>query len=67
MSIAIFRANFILMVIESILNSAIGILCVEFIYGRVQDIVGWSKFEMLILYCTAMIVNQLFRGIVRPN
>lgn len=67
MSAAIFRANFILMLIQSIINSLMSVLCVEFIYGSVDTIAGWNKNEMIILICTSLVVNQLFRGFVNPN
>jgi len=67
MSAAIYRANFWLMVIQSIVNSLMGILVVEFIYGSVDSIAGWNKHEMIILICTSQIVNQLFRGIIHWN
>jgi len=67
MSAAIYRANFWLMLIQSFINSAAGILLVEFIYGSVDTIAGWSKDEMVILICTSMIVNQLFRGFIHFN
>lgn len=67
MSTAIFRANFILMLIQSIINSIIGVLAVDFIYLRVDSIAGWSKNEMIMLICTSLIVNQLYRGLINPN
>lgn len=44
-----------------------GVLCAEFIYGSVDNIVGWNKNEMIVLICTSLIVNQLFRGFINPN
>lgn len=67
MSVAIYRANFILMLLQSIINTVLGVLCVEFIYLHVDSIAGWSRNEMIILYCTSMIVNQLYRGLINPN
>ena len=67
MSAAMYRANFWLMLFQSFVNTAMSILCVEFIYGSVDSIAGWNKNEMMILLCTAMIVNQLFRGIIHWN
>lgn len=67
MSAAIFRINFILMLIQSIINSLMSVLCVEFIYGSVETIAGWNKNEMIILICTSLVVNQLYRGLVNPN
>ena len=67
MAASIFRANFILMLFQSILNSLMSVLCVDFIYGSVETIAGWSRDEMIILLCTSLVVNQLYRGLVHPN
>jgi len=67
MSVVIFRANFLLMLLQSIINTVLGVLCVEFIYIHVDSIAGWSGDEMVILYCTSMIVNQVYRGLINPN
>lgn len=67
MSASIFRANFILMLIQSIINSLLSVVCVEFIYGSVDSIVGWNKDEMIVLICTSLVVNQLYRGLINPN
>lgn len=67
MSVAIFRANFILMLLQSILNTVLGMFCVEFVYLHINHIAGWSRNEMVILYCTSMIVNQFYRGLINPN
>jgi len=67
MSAAIYRVNFWLMVIQSIINSLMGILVIRFIYGSVESIAGWNMHEMIILICTSQIVNQLYRGIIHWN
>jgi len=67
MSAAIYRVNFWLMLFQSILNAAIGLLCIQFIYGSVDSIAGWDRAEMLILVSTAQIVNQLYRNIMHWN
>jgi len=67
MSAAMYRANFWLMIAQSIVNSLMGILFVEFIYGSVDSIAGWDKHEMIVLICTSQIVNQLYRGIIHWN
>ena len=67
MWVAIYRANFMLMLLQSIINSVLGILCIDFIYIHVDSIAGWSKNEMIILYCSSMIVNQMYRGLINPN
>ena len=67
MAAAMFRMNFWLMFIQSLVNSAAGILSIEFIYGSVDTIAGWGKHEMIILICTSLMVNQLFRGFIHFN
>lgn len=67
MSAAMFRVNYWLMLIQSIINSMMSILCIEFIYGSVESIAGWNKQEMIVLICTSLIVNQLFRGVIHFN
>lgn len=67
MAAAIFRVNFILMLFQSIFNSLMSVFCVEFIYGSVDSIAGWNKDEMILLICTSLVVNQLYRGLVHPN
>lgn len=67
MAVSIFRANFILMLFQSIINSLMSVFCVEFIYGSVDSIANWNKEEMIILICTSLVVNQLYRGLINPN
>lgn len=67
MAVSIFRANFILMLLQSIINSLMSVFCVEFIYGSVDSIVNWNKDEMIVLICTSLVVNQLYRGLINPN
>ena len=67
MSTAIYRANFLLMILGSFLHITLSLLCIEIIYGNVDSIAGWDRREMLILVCTAMIVNQLYRVIMHFN
>ncbi len=67
MSTMIYRVNFLLMLIQSIINTTASVLCIEFIYRAVNQIGTWKKEEMLILICTALIVNQLYRAFILPN
>ena len=67
MSAAIYRSNFWLMFIQSLVNSTASILTIEFIYGSVDAIAGWGKNEMIVLICTSLLVNQLFRGFIHFN
>jgi ABC-2 type transport system permease protein len=67
MLVTIYRANFLFMLFQSILNTFLIILSVDFIYGSVESIAGWSKPEMIVLICTAQIINQLYRAFISPS
>lgn len=67
MSVTIYRANFILMLIQSIINTVLNIVCIRFIYDSVTSIAGWSFEEMMLLIGTSLLVNQLFRALIFPN
>ena len=68
MSSAIYRANFILGFIQGTINSLLGVICIDFIYGSVESIAGWNKQEMIILVCTAnIVIFGLFCTYIRPN
>lgn len=67
MSSAIFRVNFFLMLFQSIVNSIMGLLSVTFIYGSVENIAGWNRSEMLILFGSSLFINQLYRGFFNQN
>ncbi|MCL2813658.1 MAG: ABC-2 family transporter protein [Oscillospiraceae bacterium] len=67
MSAAIYRINFMLMVIQNILNAMLGIIAMELIYGQVDSIAGWNKHEMIILVCTSQIVGYIFWSVISPN
>lgn len=67
MSMAIYRANFVLMLIQSIINTVLNVVCVGFIYGSVTTIAGWTMNEMMVLIGTSLLVNQFFRSLILPN
>lgn len=67
MSEMTYRTNFILMLIQSIINTSLSLLAVSFIYNKVNVIAGWTEKQLLILICSSLIVNQLYRGWVLPN
>jgi len=49
-------------------NKAVAtVLSTDFLLGYIDDIAGWSRNEVVILVCTAQVINALYRGIIRPN
>jgi ABC-2 type transport system permease protein len=67
MSVAAYRANFVLMIIQSFVNAVLSIVSIKYIYNYVDKIAGWSYGEMMILIGTSMLVNQIFRAFILPN
>lgn len=67
MSVAVYRANFVLMIIQSFVNAVLGIVSIKYIYNYIDSISGWSYSEMMLLIGTSMLVNQVFRAFVLPN
>lgn len=63
----IYRINFILMWIQNLVHITFTLLSMEFTYYFVDSIMGWNKYEMIILISTTQIINALYRGIIRPN
>ena len=61
---SIYRVNFILMLLQSIVNTMLSVLSIKLIYGNVDEIAGWDEHQMTILVCVSLIVNQLYRGVV---
>lgn len=59
-----YRINFVLLLIQSIINTALSVVSIGFIYGNINQIAGWNVSEMIILVCTSLVVNQLYRGLV---
>ena len=67
MSVSAYRANFVLMIIQSFVNAVLNIVSIKYIYNYVDKIAGWSYGEMMLLIGTAMLVNQIFRAFILPN
>ena len=59
-----YRINFILLLIQSIINTILSVVSIGFIYGNINQIAGWNVNEMIILVCTSLVVNQLYRGLI---
>lgn len=67
MSIVAYRANFVLLIIQSIVNTLLSIISIKYIYDYVEEIAGWSYEQMMLLIGTSLLVNQIFRAFILPN
>ncbi len=62
-----FKANFILWMIVELLWFAGQMLFLEVLYGHVDDIGGWSKWECVLLVGTHQIIAQVFQAFFYVN
>jgi ABC-2 type transport system permease protein len=62
-----FKANALLWIVVEFSWFAIQMLLVEVIYSHVNEIAGWSKYEMILLIGTSHVVQQLFQFIFMTN
>jgi len=57
-----FRFDFILWASVELLWMAVNLLLVTVIYQHTDDIAGWSKYEMMLLVGTAMLIQRFLMG-----
>ncbi|WP_231863600.1 ABC transporter permease [Cephaloticoccus capnophilus] len=62
-----FRADFLLWSTVELFWMGINILLVSVIYAHTDSIAGWSKYEMLLLLGTSMLVQRLLIGFFWAN
>ena len=55
-----FRFDFLVWLAVDFIWMMVNILLIEVIFGHVDDLAGWGKYEMLVLIGTAMIISRLF-------
>ncbi|HSI83336.1 MAG TPA: ABC-2 family transporter protein, partial [Candidatus Methylacidiphilales bacterium] len=62
-----FKANFILWIIVELSWFALQLAFVEVLYFKVDNVAGWSKWEMVLLVSTAQLVQQIFTAFLLVN
>jgi ABC-2 type transport system permease protein len=62
-----FKSNFILWVIVDLVWFAMQLCFIQFLYLQVDDIAGWSKWEMVLLVGTNQLVQQIFQTFLMIN
>jgi ABC-2 type transport system permease protein len=62
-----FKANFILWVIVDLCWFGLNLAFVQFLYLQVDSIAGWTKWEMILLVTTNMLVQQIFQMLFMTN
>ena len=62
-----FKANFILWVIVDLCWFGLNLAFVQFLYLQVDTIATWTKWEMILLVTTNMLVQQIFQMLLMTN
>ncbi|MCE0484289.1 MAG: ABC-2 family transporter protein [Methylacidiphilales bacterium] len=62
-----FKSNFILWIIVDLAWFGLHLSFIQFLYLQVSSIAGWSKWEMILLVTTNMLVQQIFQMLLMIN
>ena len=62
-----FRFDFIMWALVEFVWMAVNLLLIQVVYDHTDSIAGWSKYEMLLLVGSSMIVQRLIMGFVWTN
>jgi len=62
-----FKANFILWVVVDLTWFGLQLSFIQFLYLQVNVIAGWSKWEMILLVTTNMLIQQIFQMLLMTN
>ena len=62
-----FRCDFFLWSLVELFWMSVNVLMVEVIYRHTDSVAGWSKYEMLLLVGTSMLIQRLLMGFFWSN
>ena len=62
-----FKANFILWIIVDLSWFGLHLSFIQFLYLQVSTVAGWSKWEMVLLVTTNMLIQQIFQMLLMTN
>jgi ABC-2 type transport system permease protein len=62
-----FRFDFFLWLLVDLAWMVVNLLLIEVVFQHIDSLAGWSKYEMLLLVGTAMVINRLFSGLFMTN
>ncbi len=62
-----FKSNFILWIIVDMTWFGLHLSFVQFLYLQVSEIAGWTKWEMILLVTTNMLIQQIFQTFLMIN
>ena len=62
-----FKSNFILWIIVELAWFGLHLSFIQFLYLQVDTVAGWSKWEMVLLVTTNMLIQQIFQMFLMTN
>src|SRR5476651_2664177 len=62
-----FKANFILWIIVDLSWFGLQLSFIQFLYLQVSTVAGWTKWEMILLVATNMLIQQIFQMFLMTN
>jgi ABC-2 type transport system permease protein len=62
-----FKANFLLWIVVDLAWFGLHLSFIQFLYLQVSTIAGWTKWEMVLLVTTNMLVQQIFQMFLMTN
>lgn len=62
-----FRFDFLLWSVVELAWMSVNLLLIQVIYGHTSSVAGWSKYEMMLLLGTALLIQRLLMGFFWTN
>ena len=61
-----YRANLAVQLLQSVLSLVTGVIMIDLVFGHVDDLKGWSRPQLLLVFGVFTLIGGLLRMIVRP-
>jgi ABC-2 type transport system permease protein len=62
-----YRLNFFLQLFQSLLATATGLVVLALVYGRVDELNGWDRAELLVVLGVFTILGGLIQAVIKPS
>lgn len=62
-----YRVNFFLQLFQSLLATGTGLVMLALVYGRVDELNGWDRAELLVVLGVFTILGGVIQAVIKPN